>query len=180
MIFELRDGRLGRCLGLVDGYLGVICLTVIGVLGDLGLERVRLTILKRILSGSFLPLILALQCFLGFLQLLDALGVVYYPLVHKATREVRFELGLSLMVPLLVLLVLWLGLGGLEAFEALLFPAVGFFVYPFLGFEASVSVVSLLAVVSGLWFHRSLEKFFAGVFMFLIGLEAPAFVSVDK
>ena len=71
--------------------------------------RVRLTILKRNLNGSFLSLILSLQCFLGSLQLFDALGAVCYPMVHRATRAVQFELGFSLVVPLLILFVLWLG-----------------------------------------------------------------------
>ena len=55
------------------------------------------------------PFLLAIQSFLGSLQLFDALGVVYYPMIHRATRTVRFELGFSLVVPLLILFVLWLG-----------------------------------------------------------------------
>ena len=106
MASRLRKGRLGGCLGWVDGYLRVVCGAVIGNSGDLGLERARFWILRVSWGGYLLPLVLALQCFLGSLQLLDALGVVYYPIIHKATRAVRFELGCGLVLPLVMLLVL--------------------------------------------------------------------------
>lgn len=123
------------------------------------LERVRLGGLKKSIRGSLLPLILALQCFLGSLQLLDAFGVVYFPMVYRATRAVRFELGVSLVLPLVLLLVFWLGwVVWIRRFEALLFPAVAVLVYPFLGLEASISVASLLAMVSG--FFLSFEPAF--------------------
>ena len=41
MASRLRKGRLGVCLGWVDGYLRVVCGAVIGNSGDLGLERAR-------------------------------------------------------------------------------------------------------------------------------------------
>jgi len=52
-------------------------------------------------EGVGVPFLLALLSVLGCLQLLDALGPVYYPMVHRATRVVRFELGVSLVAPLL-------------------------------------------------------------------------------
>ena len=120
----------------------------------------------RILKGSWgvylLPLVLALQCFLGSLQLLDALGVVYFPMVHRATRAVRFELGVGLVLPLVVFLGFWLGwVVWMRRFEALLFPAVAVLVYPFLALEASVSLASLLAVGAGLWLRRDFGRFFS-------------------
>ena len=115
--------------------------------------------MKSFWSVYLLPLVLALQCFLGSLQLLDAFGVVYFPMVYRATRAVRFELGVSLVLPLVLLLVFWLGwVVWIRRFEALLFPAVAVLVYPFLGLEASISVASLLAMVSG--FFLSFEPAF--------------------
>jgi hypothetical protein len=78
--------------------------TFTGIIGDLGLEKVR--VFRGSWGGSLLPLAFALLFFLGSLQLLDALGVVYYPMIHMATRAVRFELGFSLVLPLVLLLVL--------------------------------------------------------------------------
>ena len=139
------------------------------------MEKVRVRILKGSWGGSLLQLVLALQCLLGSLQLLDALDVVYYPMVHRATRTVRFELGVSLVLPLLLLLVLWLGwVVWMRRFETLLFPALAVFVYPFLGSEASVSMASLLAVVAGLWFRRDFGRFFSWVFLLFGVLEAAA------
>ena len=121
------------------------------------------------------PFLLALQSVLGSLQLLDAFGPVYYPMVHRATRTVRFDLGINLLAPLLVLLVLWLGWAVWESrLRALFLVSLGLLVYPFLGIEGSLSAVSLLAAASGLWFHRRLEEFFTGVFALLGGFEALA------
>lgn len=89
--------------------------TFTGITGDLGLEKVRVRILKSSWGGSLFTLVLALQSFLVSIQLFDALGVVYYPMIHRATRAVRFELGFSLVLPLVVLLVFVAGLGVLDA-----------------------------------------------------------------
>lgn len=126
-------------------------------------------------GGVGVPFLLALLSVLSCLQLLDALGPVYYPMVHRATRAVRFELGVSLVAPLLVLLALWLRWAVWERrLRALFLVSLGLLVYPFLGIEGSVSAVSLLAAASGLWFHRRLEEFFTVVFALLGGFEVLA------
>jgi hypothetical protein len=127
-------------------------------------------------EGVGVPFLLALLSVLGVLQLLDAFGVVYFPMVHRATRAVRFEIGFSLVLPLVLLFVLWLGwVFWMRRFEALLFPAMAVLVYPFLGLEASISVAYLLSVVAGLWFRRDFGRFFYWVLVLLSGLEATAF-----
>jgi len=139
---------------------------------SMGGLRARLDI-----EGVGVPFLLALQSVLGSFQFLDALGPVYYPMVHRATRAVRFELGVSLVAPLLALLVLWVGWVAWERrFKALFLIAPGFLVYPFFGFEASISALSLLLVVGGLWFKRCFEEFFTGVFVLLCCLEALALI----
>jgi len=55
--------------------------------------------------GVGVPFLLALLSVLGCLQLLDAMGPLYYPMVHRATRVMWFELGVGLVAPLLAPLV---------------------------------------------------------------------------
>jgi len=127
-------------------------------------------------SGWTAPLLLSLQSFLGALQLFDALDVVYYPMIRKAIKTVHFDLGFSLVTPLMLLLVLWLGwMTWNQRFEALLLPAVALFIYP-LGLETSVSIASLMAAAGGLVYHRSLSKFLTLIFTFLGGIEALALI----
>jgi len=116
------------------------------------------------------PLLLALQAFLGSFQLLDALRVGYYPMVHRVTSLMRFDLGVSLVAPLVVLMFFWVGWtvrGRLVGF--LVFPVVGLLLYPVWGLEVCVAVASLLAVAGGLWSRRCFGHFFFGVFG-LLGL----------
>jgi len=63
---------------------------------------------SRALAERSAPILLALESVMGVLQLLDAFHVRYYPTIHRATRTMRFELGISLVVPLALLLTLWL------------------------------------------------------------------------
>lgn len=121
------------------------------------------------------PFVLALQAFLGSLQLLDAFSVGYYPMIHRVTSLVRFDLGVSLVVPLVVLLlfwVVWVVRGRLVG--VLVFPVVGLLLYPVWGLEVCVGVASLLAVVRGLWGRRCFGHFFFGVFGLLSLVEGLA------
>ena len=59
------------------------------------------------LVGRVSSFVLVFQLCLGVLGLLGFFGVVYYPTIHRATETVRFSLGFSLVVPLLVLMVAW-------------------------------------------------------------------------
>jgi len=122
-----------------------------------------------------MPLLLALQSVLGSLRLLDSLSITFYPTVHRATRTVKFDLGFSLTLPLAVLMAFWVGwMTWRRRFKALLFPAAAIIFYPFLGFEASVSMASLLAVAGGLWLHRRFDGYLSWMFLLLGGLEAAA------
>ena len=49
---------------------------------------------------GLMPLCLALQSFLGFLWLLDSLGVEVNVVVHRMWELWRFEVGVDLSVPL--------------------------------------------------------------------------------
>jgi len=56
---------------------------------------------------GLMPFCFALQSFLGFLWLLDSLGVEVSVVVHRMWELWRFEVGIDLSVPLLLLLLLW-------------------------------------------------------------------------
>ncbi|MFX0184219.1 MAG: hypothetical protein ACFE95_14140 [Candidatus Hodarchaeota archaeon] len=121
------------------------------------------------------PLLLSLLTVLGALQLLDALDVVYYPMIHGATSESRFDLGLSLVQPLLFLLLIWLGWAiWRRRFRALPFPVVAMGLYPFTSLETVASTVSLFAVVGGLWANRRIRKYISCVLALLGSIEALA------
>ncbi|MDP6457764.1 MAG: hypothetical protein QGF78_00295 [Candidatus Bathyarchaeota archaeon] len=121
------------------------------------------------------PLVLSLQAFLGFLQLLDVFRVGYYPMIHRSTNLVSFEIGVSLMVPLMVLMLFWVASGirkGVRRY--LVVPVVGLLFYPIWGLEVCVGVVSLLAVVGGLWDRRCFGSFLVGIFGLLSLVEGLA------
>ena len=127
------------------------------------------------LRGRGFSSILALQVFLGSMQLLDALSVGYYPMVHRMTNLVRFDLGVSLVTPLAVLLMFWVVFvvrGRLFGF--LVFPVVGLLLYPMWGLEVCIGVTSILAVVGGLWSRRCFGDFFYGVLGLLSLVEGLA------
>jgi len=56
---------------------------------------------------GLMPFCLALQSFLGVLWLLDSLGKEVNVVVHRVWELWRFEVGVDLSVPLLLLLLLW-------------------------------------------------------------------------
>jgi len=121
------------------------------------------------------PLLFALLTVLGALQLLDVLDVVYYPMIHGASTEMRFDLGLSLVPPLLFLLLIWSSwVIWKKLFLALLFPVVAISLYPFTSLEAVVSIGSLLAVAGGLWANCKIGRYLAGVLALLGSIEALA------
>ena len=66
----------------------------------------------EVLREKGFPFVLALQAFLGSLQLLDALSVGYFPMIHRVTSRVRLDVGVGLVLPLVVVLLLWVeGIG---------------------------------------------------------------------
>jgi hypothetical protein len=118
---------------------------------------------------------MVLQGFLGFLQLLDAVGVVFFPTVHRATVVRRFELGFSLAVPLALLLVAWLTWmlwsGRLRLVPL---PLLGLVLYPVAGLDASAGVVSVFCVAVGLYASRSFEGFVKSFLLIVSGFEGLA------
>ena len=50
---------------------------------------------------------LALQFILGSLLLLETIGVVYHPNIHRASRPETFSAGFDLFWPLMVVLAVW-------------------------------------------------------------------------
>jgi hypothetical protein len=65
--------------------------------------------LRDLLSDQGVPFLLAVLSVLGGLGLLDAVGPVYFPMVHRAIRAVRSEVCVGIVGPLLVLLSVWVG-----------------------------------------------------------------------
>ena len=121
------------------------------------------------------PFVLSLQAFLGFLQLLDVFRVGYYPMIHRATNLVQFDLGISLVVPLGILLLFWVLWAVQRQLKGLfLFPVVGLVLVPMWGLEVCVGVVSLLAVIWGLWDTRCFSSFLVGIFWSLSLVEGLA------
>ncbi|MFX0135779.1 MAG: hypothetical protein ACFFDN_19205 [Candidatus Hodarchaeota archaeon] len=121
------------------------------------------------------PLLIALLTVLGALQLLDALDVVYYPMIHGATSTMRFDLGLSLVPPLLFLLLIWLGwVIWKRRFRALPFPILAIVLYLFMSLEVVVSIGSLLAVAGGLLAYRKIGRYLSSVLVLLGSIEALA------
>jgi len=141
----------------------------------IGLPELKFNLV--VLREKGFPFVLALQAFLGSLQLLDALSVGYYPMIHRATNLVRFDLGVSLVLPLGLLLLFWVGwmVWGRRDW-ILVLPGLGVLAFPFFGLEACVAVVSLVAVGVGLWCDRRWELFFSGVLVFLCFVEGLALV----
>ncbi|MFX0132593.1 MAG: hypothetical protein ACFFDN_02985 [Candidatus Hodarchaeota archaeon] len=119
------------------------------------------------------PFLLALLTVLGALQLLDALDVVYYPMIHGATSTMRFDLGLSLVPLLLFLLFIWISwVIWKKRFRALPFPILAMGLYPFTSLEVVVSIGSLLAVAGGIWANREIVRYLSGVLALLSSIEA--------
>lgn len=97
-------------------------------------------------------------------------------MIQRETNLVRFDLGVSLVVPLGLLFLCW-GVWMVRGVWARLVvaPALGLFLYPVLGLEGFVALASLLAA-AGLWSHRCFGHFLFGVF----GLLGLPLVSEDK
>ena len=137
--------------------------------------RMRRPDLRALAADWSASLLLALLTVLGALQLLDALDVVYYPMIRGATSTMKFDLGLSFVSPLLFLLLIWLGwVIWRRRFLALPFLVMAIGLYPLMSLEIVVSTGSLLAVAGGLWANRRIGKYISGVLALLGSIEALA------
>lgn len=134
-----------------------------------------LQLLSGVLRERGFALLLTLQAFFGSLQLLDALRVKYYPMIHRSTKLVYFDLGVSLALPLAVLLLCWLWwMNRRQGIKSLVFPMSALLVYPFLSLAGGIAVASLLATIGGLWYDRDFGGFFFWGFLLLSLVEGLA------
>ena len=111
----------------------------------------RRTLSEASLEGALLYLF-SLQVVLGGLQLLDALSVVYYPMIRGRTEVVHFELEVSLVPTLVLAFVLWVGwFASRKEFKVLIYPAVALVLYPFVSLRGVVAAATWLrwSLVSG-------------------------------
>jgi len=137
--------------------------------------QIRKPDLRTLAVNWSAPLLSAILTVLGALQLLDALEVVYYPIIHGATGTVHFDLGLSLVPSLIFFLLIWISwVIWKKHFFILAFPVVAISLFPFTSLEAVVSMGSLLAVVGGLLAHREIERYLSVVLIFLGSIEVLA------
>jgi len=67
--------------------------------------------------GRVFRFVLALQFVLGVLQLLDVVGVVYHPHIHRVSYTETFSVGFDLFWPLMLLLVAWAGYYVVEGYH---------------------------------------------------------------
>jgi len=136
------------------------------------MESVRAYIFKW---EKIVPLLLALLGFMGCLQILDFFRPEYYPMVHRATIVERFELGISLVLPLLFLLLFWMGWAMLgRHWRVLPIPALSLLAFPFMDVNGIVALASIFAVICGLFIDRRFEDFLFWIFIVLIGLSGTS------
>ena len=112
---------------------------------------------KESLRDQWFAIVLVLQGFLGGIQILDAFSVTYYPMIHRVSTTEQFDLGFSLVLPLIFFLVLWGYWMRRQGSKFVVYPVLGFVLYPWFNLEAGVSGMSLIALVVGLYVSRSYE-----------------------
>jgi len=89
------------------------------------------------------PFVLALQLVFSVLQLLDYFDVVYYVMIHRITETQVFDLGFSLVIPLLLLAFFW----GFYVYRVKVRYLVFFLGFIFLFFFNYTFVVSLISII---------------------------------
>ena len=152
-----------------------MCGSVIGNLGDLGLEKVRFQFFKGSWWGSLIPIALALQSFLAVLGLLDAFHVTYFPMIHRATVIRNFSLGFSLAPVLLLLssITVVCLLMDSRYWEVLVLSlaSLGLYLVSGLGVSVSVAVLSVMLVAVALLRFRRFQDYAFWVLVLLTGFE---------
>jgi hypothetical protein len=95
--------------------------------------------------------------------------------VHRMWELRRFELGVDLTLLLLLMLIFYTAwMIPKQDPRALVFPLIAVVVFPFWGFEAAVSLASLISVSVVLWLYRDLKSYITYVFLILGVFEAFA------
>ena len=124
------------------------------------------------LRGYVYPLVLSFQLIFGFLQLLDYFGVRYHPMIHRSNSAYYFELGFSLVAPMVALAVLWAAVNFLAGRWSLLFASAPLF-YCLYSVELGVSMASVFMCLVGLFFMEDRGRFtnvMLWVLSFFLGL----------
>lgn len=115
---------------------------------------------------------LSLQLIMGVLQLLDFFRVMHYPLIQRRLAPRYFELGFSLVVPMVVLMLGWAAANFLYGRFGVLFASVSL-VFCFFSVEFGVSVSSLFMCLAGVVYLGDRGGFAASFFWvlsFFLGL----------
>jgi hypothetical protein len=120
--------------------------------------------------------ILALLSLLGLTQLLDALDVWYFPMIHGRAYSLKFDLGFSLVPILLPLAAVVLGclFKGKKIRGALISVAASLCLYWILGFQASMALLSLLLTAASLYQLGNIGEYMTWTLYFLTGFEGAA------
>jgi hypothetical protein len=120
--------------------------------------------------------ILALLSLLGLTQLLDALDVWYFPMIHGRAYSLKFDLGFSLVPILLPLSAVVLGcLFKWKKIRGILISvAASLCLYWILGFQASMALLSLLLTATSLYQLGNIGEYMTWTLYFLTGFEGAA------
>jgi len=79
-----------------------------------------------------------------------------------------FQLPVAVVGLLLLYLCLWVGLMAFKKnLKVFVLPALSILTFPILGIDGTISVASLFAVASSLWFNKGIENYLTWIFLFL-------------
>lgn len=123
-----------------------------------------------------LSLLHALGLILGFLQLLDAMRLRYFPTIHRATRGLRFQLPINLTPILLLLLVFSLILSLRRRRWPMLLSLLPLLLIPSLGLKVSASLGVLLTASVGLLMFKRFEGCLFWLLLSLSLLEGSSLI----
>ena len=124
-------------------------------------------IIKTLRSWA-VPLLLSFQTILSSLQFLDHFKVVYYPMISRATSEVRFELDINFSFFMLLLLFFWFEWMFInKRFKMTIIPLSSIILFPFFKLEFIVTVATILAIITGLFIWKNIEKYLTCIFFLL-------------
>jgi len=117
-------------------------------------------------------MVLTFQLLFGFLQLLDFAQVRYHPMLERSVAGRAFQLGFSLVVPMVALIIAWVAVSFLSGWWGQVFAAAPLF-FCLYSVELGVSLTSLLMCAVGVALMRDRGRFtevFLWVLSFFLGL----------
>jgi hypothetical protein len=140
----------------------------------------------RELLGRGYPVVLSFQLIFGLLQLLDYFNVKYHPMIHRNTAASYFDLGFSLVLPMVTIMVFWAAYNVLSGQFAGLLASAPLF-YCIANMELGVSMASIFMCLVGVifmkdrgWFTRAMLwvlTFFSSLGVIHWGILKPLGVS---